>query len=419
MTASPRAAIRSVEASVDENLRSEDEQKLSKWERLCTSKEKNREKVLARLQKEHQKLIAAQQEGARRKALVIHRAGRPDPKHAAFIQRLVLERKEQQRRKTENLQKSLHKRASLANQVRKLGQEIKLLKYSSGAEGEDLGKQRTAKEEVGGRDSLWQKHLEQARKDKASNRQVEETMDRARWARRHGITETTPVFICSKAYPAVRDELKRRGWYENTDRASLFWDLCFVMKINKIPHRNSLHDTQIVNRFFRTGELCSKIGILNNLKNVKWHDEIDKDDFFPRSYSLSDVEGDLDAFIDDFKVTAAESLLRLAKETYERQGEVQAPALLLEIAMNVCRRFVRTANNDDLDVPVGDSPPICTHLEWFFISSFESLESNLKSPPESLWKRKCKSRGERGFRKEEKKSFREAELSGGVRPRYD
>ena len=382
------------------------------WDRLCVPKTEKYEKLRQQLREEKVKRAIEARREKQRQAQVVQRVGGPDPKHTAFLQLLVDKRQEEERAKSESIRKANLRKEFLAIKVRKRAEEVKLSQHQANSleeeDKEESEKQKGSQKKD--KDAGWLRNLNPVRLSKEANRQVEAGMDRSRWARRRGISETTPVFICSKGYPAIRDELKRRGWYENKDRASLFWDLCFVMKINKIPHRANLRDGQIVNRFLSTGVLCSKLGLLNNLKNIKWHDNLDHDDFFPRSYNLSTAEGDLSAFVDDFKLTAAEAVLRQFKAACTREGNIRAPIFLLEVAMKVCNRFVQAARNEDLDVPTEERHPVCTDLEWFFINQHTSFDSPVCPPPEKLLmiKRKGTTRGERLLKKVERNNFRRA-----------
>ena len=48
---------------------------------------------------------------------------------------------------------------------------------------------------------------------------------------------------------------------------------------------------QLINHFARNGNLTTKVGLTRNLRNLKWFEDVDMDQFFPRSYALGVREG--------------------------------------------------------------------------------------------------------------------------------
>ena len=91
-----------------------------------------------------------------------------------------------------------------------------------------------------------------------------------------------------------------RGWVENTDQNSDFFDFKWALKNREIIYER-LQDSQKVNHFQRNGELTTKVGILHNVKNLIWYRCVDVDRFCPNSYDLADVE--VPDFIEEFKLT--------------------------------------------------------------------------------------------------------------------
>lgn len=90
-----------------------------------------------------------------------------------------------------------------------------------------------------------------------------------------------------------------------------------------------LRKSQIVNHHAKTGTFTTKQGLCANLRNLPWYDNEESDSFYPRAYLIT-CDDDRQAFVDDFRITACMSIVKLvikqyddlaAKEKEERERE--------------------------------------------------------------------------------------------------
>ncbi|KFQ52971.1 Tubulin monoglycylase TTLL3, partial [Nestor notabilis] len=141
--------------------------------------------------------------------------------------------------------------------------------------------------------------------------------------------------------------------------------LIWTTHYNAVDYRQLQRD-QVVNHFASIGAFTTKEGLCVNLQNLPWFHRVDPTTFFPRCYRLW-AEDERQAFIEDFHLTAARSLLKLAVEKtgdmprvteQPDKGAAHAtptgPALpsapeLLEAALKVCRMQLDSLEHRDID----------------------------------------------------------------------
>ncbi|NXR46774.1 TTLL3 monoglycylase, partial [Hippolais icterina] len=140
--------------------------------------------------------------------------------------------------------------------------------------------------------------------------------------------------------------------------------------------RELLPRIEVVNRFPRLSALCTKEGLCQSLQNLPWFEQVDLNTFFPRCYRLGFM-GEQEAFIEDFRLTAARSLLKLALQKVggrpvetEQPSKSDMPARprsplypqLVEEALEVCEQHLGVLGHQDID---RNTPSPCrTCIAW-------------------------------------------------------
>ena len=106
------------------------------------------------------------------------------------------------------------------------------------------------------------------------------------WKKKHQVDEQTKVFIVSGGYGFLKKALRKRGWVENKDPDSPCFDLKWTLRSKDIDH-NALKPGQLVNHFPKASAITTKVGLMHNLKNLIWFNNIDIETFYPRCYDLA------------------------------------------------------------------------------------------------------------------------------------
>ncbi|XP_072928850.1 tubulin monoglycylase TTLL3 isoform X1 [Hemitrygon akajei] len=149
----------------------------------------------------------------------------------------------------------------------------------------------------------------------------------------------------------------------------------------------NLQKDQIFNHFSGAGSFTTKAGLCVNLRNFQWFSGVNPDSFFPRCYRIA-VEEEKQSFIEDFRLTAARSILKWvvqlkkanhclqkdqenrevssAKEAFQRQTHNKGGVVsvkLIETALRACEEYLNTMDHKDIDVSL-DTPPAVTEKCW-------------------------------------------------------
>ncbi|NXU10293.1 TTLL3 monoglycylase, partial [Pardalotus punctatus] len=153
--------------------------------------------------------------------------------------------------------------------------------------------------------------------------------------------------------------------------------------------RKLLQQDQVVNHYPRVDAFTSKEGLCLSLQNLLWIEQADPNTFFPWCYPLGTID-DQEAFIEDFCLTAAGSLLKLALEeagdrlmetkqvpnfaegaseshishpmhSTARPGSPLYPELV-EDALEVCKQHLEILQHHDIDR--NTQSPCRTCINW-------------------------------------------------------
>ena len=89
------------------------------------------------------------------------------------------------------------------------------------------------------------------------------------WKKAMGIDGLDQVFIIKGKYPDLKNALLGRGWIENTDKYSSYFDFKWTTKVNDIAF-DSLKPNQVVNHFNNNACLTSKYGICKSLRSIMY-----------------------------------------------------------------------------------------------------------------------------------------------------
>ena len=211
------------------------------------------------------------------------------------------------------------------------------------------------------------------------------------WLRKkYGASETDKLFNISGAatsYEGVRRALLARGWKEHREEESMIFDLKWTIKTSDIAFK-ALHKDQLVNHFARNGNLTTKVGLTRNLRNLKWFEDVDMDEFFPRSYDLADPD-ELADFIDDFKMGSAEIVLKLfvrdgssMKDCHGRDVGAANYGVLVQLALLVLEAHVRRCKVIDIDDDESHDLRL-TPLEWTLLLG-EACPTSARDKREAL-----------------------------------
>ena len=128
------------------------------------------------------------------------------------------------------------------------------------------------------------------------------------WKKRNHLSPGQKVYIIIGGYRDFRAALNERGWVENPDHFSPFFDFKWCSKVRDIDYTN-LTEYQIVNHFEKNSTITTKAGLAKQLKNLKWYQKVGCDDFYPACHCQNEDYG-IEEFRADFRQYKAVSILK-------------------------------------------------------------------------------------------------------------
>ena len=182
------------------------------------------------------------------------------------------------------------------------------------------------------------------------------------WKISNGYPQSTRFFIIAGNYPDIRKALRQRGWVENNDQESNFFDLKWSRNA-RIPQ--NLLDWQLYNHFPRNFELSAKWQLYEGIKKTNKVTSTSYLRFFPRSFRL-DSKG-FDEFFEHYKVIFAISILKDYKINPSQHIYEQ-----IVVANIVCKRW---ANEIEKETYLAERiSPLVMNVEWKILFSRDITE---------------------------------------------
>lgn len=169
-----------------------------------------------------------------------------------------------------------------------------------------------------------------------------------------GLEESSKLFyVDAEAYPFLKEELIKRGWKENSDVASKFFDFKYSAAFRNIDVGN-LFPGQLVNHTIGSGAFCRKIGLTKYIRGSIWDCGIDADLFYPRSYAMLHNAGVFN-FVQDFRGLEAfnkvSKMLQPANRITQYSPDKFAACLELAIWTTCLMARVKSLDSLTADLP--------------------------------------------------------------------
>ncbi|KAL4467012.1 hypothetical protein ABPG74_010609 [Tetrahymena malaccensis] len=210
------------------------------------------------------------------------------------------------------------------------------------------------------------------------------------WKKKQRIPSDSKIFIVMGGYKDFKKALLKRGWIENPQTNSPCFDLKWTLLGKDIDYDNILPN-QIVNHFENNSKICSKIGLLNSLKNLYWFDNADLNSFFPQCFDMNDPD-EFNDFVKNFKLSKAISVLKKYLRLFlEKDDKYNNYKIQAQVALQVLTRYFNDVNNviDD-EKQAAEYFKSIPDEEWEILASDEMSNEDLAKKKHFEWIKKIK-----------------------------
>lgn len=196
------------------------------------------------------------------------------------------------------------------------------------------------------------------------------------------------MFIVTGGYGWLKKSLKKRGWVENKDPNSPCFDLKWCLKSKDINHATLTND-QLVNHFPKAQAITTKVGLMHNLKNLIWFNNIDIETFYPRCYDLA-LQEEQEDFNQEYMAIKAECHLKrfvqeLRESAASEDGEIRTSLKdkVIKTSITVCHRRLKDLN-EMIDDPSAFETLVSAE-EWRILAFDELNEKKLQKQKHEKW----------------------------------
>eukprot|EP00397_Hematodinium_sp_SG-2012_P000667 GEMP01000668.1.p1 GENE.GEMP01000668.1~~GEMP01000668.1.p1 ORF type:complete len:1775 (+),score=410.32 GEMP01000668.1:168-5492(+) len=163
---------------------------------------------------------------------------------------------------------------------------------------------------------------------------------------KQGIDEKRKVFVFDGPDEHIRQSLLRRQFVENPHRASVLWDFKWCVTDLEEDYK-SLRDGDLYNHFQNNRELTTKAALTRNLRQFQSDEPAfgQSDDFFPRSYDMSNPS-ERDDFTLDFCRQCAFLVLQRHRKLLRSTVDYVCNLDVLRVAKHAFRQWTNELRPD-------------------------------------------------------------------------
>jgi len=200
---------------------------------------------------------------------------------------------------------------------------------------------------------------------------------------RNGLEDSAKIFVFDSTDEHIRQALlaASQRWVENEVPQSAFWDFKWCATDCEADYRNLLEGT-LYNHFQNNRELTTKVGLLQNLRQLCVNDMVDIDGFFPRCYDMSCASEHKD-FILDYRRGAAFTVATTHVQMAQKNAEgYMCNVDILRLAERTLEAWVRDLDSSFVEEVVAKSTErSISEGEWDALVLYSQLgEGQLVAP---------------------------------------